>query len=59
MPKKYLTNCWRCSIRVAAVAVCRLESGGGGGKDASDESTTIANGATGSFDAKQGLPTTV
>ena len=25
MPKKYLTNCWRCSIRVTAVAVWRCE----------------------------------
>ena len=25
MPKKYLTNCWRCSIRVAVVAVWRCE----------------------------------
>ena len=27
MPKKYLTNCWRCSIRVTAAAVWRRERG--------------------------------
>ena len=31
---------------------CRLESGEGGGKDESDDSIALANGATGSFDAK-------